>query len=118
LIYPDLSYKITGLLFVVHNTLGRYSREKQYSDVFEDLLREKGIVYKREYKIGKSGNIADFIIEDKIVIECKAKQAISKDDYFQTQRYLQTTGYKLGLIVNFRNRFLKPKRVIRTDIPK
>ena len=39
---------------------------------------------------------------------------ITKEDYFQTQRYLQAANIKLGLIVNFRSTFLKPKRVINT----
>ena len=29
LIYPELSYKINGILFSTHNELGQYAREKQ-----------------------------------------------------------------------------------------
>ncbi len=115
IIYPELSYQLTGLLFTVHNKLGRYAREKQYGDCFELLLHEKGLSYVRESRIEKSGNIADFIIDKKIVIEFKAKPIILKDDYYQVQRYLHATGFKLGMIVNFRSRYLKPKRVIRID---
>ncbi len=39
----------------------------------------------------------------------------AKEDYYQAQRYLQASGIKLALLVNFRNRYLKPVRIIRID---
>jgi hypothetical protein len=45
LIHKDLSYKINGILFDVHNKLGRYCREKQYGDLLETLLKEQKIAY-------------------------------------------------------------------------
>ena len=37
------------------------------------------------------------------------------EDYYQLQRYLQISNIKLGLLVNFRNQYLKPIRVIKID---
>jgi len=115
LIFKELSYKLNGILFSVHNELTRYCKEKQYGDLLEKKLKESGIKYKREVKIGDSGNIVDFIIENEIVLELKAKQVVLKDDYYQLQRYLQALNIKLGFLVNFRNKYLKPIRVIRID---
>ncbi|MFZ2190544.1 MAG: GxxExxY protein [Candidatus Magasanikiibacteriota bacterium] len=115
LIYKELSYEITGILFEVHNELGRFSREKQYCDVLEDKLKLKNKKYKREFRVSDTGNIVDFVVNDQIVIEAKAKSTLTKEDYYQLQRYLQSTGLKLGLLVNFRNRYLKPIRVVRID---
>lgn len=115
LVFKELSFKINGVLFAVHNELSRYCREKQYGDLLEKKLKESGIKYKREVKIGNSGNVADFIIENEIVLELKAKPVVLKDDYYQLQRYLQSLNIKLGLLVNFRNKYLKPIRVIRID---
>ena|SRR3989344_4070149 len=121
IIHKDLSYKINGLLFKVHNNLGRFCKEKQYSDAFENLLKEESIAYRREVAIpielieNQFTNRADFIIGDKVVLEFKAKPLILKDDFYQTQKYLQASGHKLGMIVNFRNKYLKPIRIIRIN---
>lgn len=115
LIYPELSFKVVGLSFVVHNELGVYAKEKQYAGLLEEKLKLAGLSYKRELRIGNSGNTIDFVIDDKILLELKAKRVITKEDYYQTQRYLQETRLKLGIIINFRNRTIAPKRVVRID---
>ena len=115
LIYPELSFALTGILFNVHNSLGRYAREKQYGDMLETQLKNAGLNFVREYRVGTSGNIIDFVVEQKIVLEIKAMDSIAREDYYQTQRYLQSTKLKLGFLVNFRNRYLKPVRVVRID---
>ncbi|OGM23995.1 hypothetical protein A2715_02370 [Candidatus Woesebacteria bacterium RIFCSPHIGHO2_01_FULL_39_32] len=112
-LYPEFSYKIVGICFGVHNELGRFQREKQYSNLIETKLKENGINYQREYPISDSGNVVDFLVEQKIILELKATSAITKDHYRQMQRYLQSTRIELGLLVNFRNKYLAPKRILR-----
>lgn len=115
LIHPELSYLVAGICFDVHNRLGRYAREKQYCDLIEEKLKESKIPYKREYVLANSGNKIDFLIDEKIILEAKAKRFLLKEDYYQTQRYLQALDKRLGLLVNFRHRYLKPQRVVRID---
>ncbi|MFA6270072.1 MAG: GxxExxY protein [Candidatus Paceibacterota bacterium] len=115
IIYPELSYQLTGILFNVHNELGKYGREKQYGDLLEQKLKEANLNFKREIYIGNTGNILDFIIDEKIALELKATRLILKEHYRQIQNYLQQTGLKLGFLVNFRDEFLKPTRVVRID---
>lgn len=121
IIHKELSYVVTGLLFKIHTELGRYCREKQYGDALEKLLKKENIKFEREKEFSVQAidnqhtNKVDFIIEDKIILELKAKPIIQKEDYYQTQRYLQASGYKLGLMINFRNKYLKPIRIIRIN---
>ena len=119
LIHHNLSYKISGLLFKVHNKLGRFYREIQYGDLLEVELKNAGLNFEREKflpieDISKNdqSNKVDFLIEDKILLDIKAKKFITKEDYFQMQRYLKCSKLELGLIVNFRNTYIKAQRVI------
>jgi GxxExxY protein len=115
---PKLSYSVTGTCFDVHNSLGRFSRERQYGDRIERGLQKSSLAYKREFTHDDTGNRLDFIIsglDGQLVLEIKAKPIISKPDYYQLQRYLQSTGIQLGLLVNFRNQYIKPLRIIRID---
>ena len=121
IIYRELSYQINGFLFEVHNILGRFAREKQYGDLLETKLKENGLSYEREKMSSIIGignnrtNLIDFVVENKILLELKVKPIITKEDYGQIQRYLQANTYKLGLLINFRNKYLKPIRIIRKD---
>ncbi len=115
LMYEDLTFIIRGVLYSTHNELRCYAREKQYGDVAERIFKEKNIPYKREVRIGDSGNTLDFVVDDKVLLEFKAKRIITKEDYFQTQRYLQETGLQLAILVNFRDKYIKPKRIVRIE---
>lgn len=122
IIYPELSYIVTGLCFEVQKDLGRFSRERQYCDVLEHKLKSRGISYEREKIITAGddeeikGNRVDFIIDGKILLEAKSLPYTTKQDYFQAQRYLKATNLKLAMIVNFRSKYLKPKRIVNNLI--
>lgn len=121
LIHPELSYMMTGLLFKVHNEIGQFGREKQYGDLFEKLLLESRVDFQREKPLpfeaidNKFTNIVDFDISNKLLIDLKAKPLITKEDFSQMKRYLDASGYRLGLIVNFHQKYLKPVRIIRLE---
>ncbi len=55
------------------------------------------------------------MIENLIVIDFKTKTIITKEDYFQMKRYLDATDKELGIIVNFRQKSIKPKRVLNSN---
>lgn len=47
LLYPELSYKIIGILFEIYNEFGPGYREKHYENTVEVLLKEAGLKYKK-----------------------------------------------------------------------
>ncbi|MSU45229.1 MAG: GxxExxY protein [Candidatus Zambryskibacteria bacterium] len=114
-LYPELSYVVVGILFSVHNELGQYAREKQYGDIMELKLKQSKVKFKRELIIGDSGNIVDFIIDNKIILELKSTRKLVNDNYRQIQNYLQQTGLDLGILVNFRYKYIKPIRIIHIN---
>ncbi|TSC95231.1 MAG: hypothetical protein CEN87_243 [Parcubacteria group bacterium Licking1014_1] len=118
LIYPDISYKINGVLFAVHNELGQFRSEKEYGDLIENYFKKFSINYEREkilppsFNNDQKRNRVDFLAEDKIILELKAKRFIDKEDYYQMKRYLVALNKKLGILVNFRRKYITPKRVV------
>jgi GxxExxY protein len=122
LVYPELSYKITGVLFAAHNELGKFCNENQYGDFLDAYFKKLGIKYEREKILPpmfkdevKGRNRIDFLIEDKIILEVKNKRFIEREDYYQVRRYLRALNKKLGIIVNFRDKYLKPKRILNSQ---
>lgn len=122
LIFPKLSFVITGILFDVHNELGRFCNEKQYGDSLEIKLKEKSIKYEREKILPQSfegerakRNRIDFLIDNKIIVEIKCKKIIERIDYYQTKRYLIALNKKLGLLINFRDKYIRPHRVLNSQ---
>lgn len=122
-IYPKLSYQIAGILFKIRKDLGNFKNEKQYCDAIEQELKEKKLSYEREKVLPgsfegerKGRNKVDFLIDNRIIIEVKAKQFVTKEDYYQTKRYLESLDKKLGILVNMRSYYIHPKRILNSKV--
>ena len=120
LIHKDEAYFIIGLCMEVHNTLGKGFSEAVYSEALEIELEDNGVPYSKEEKFniyykGKSLSkkyYADFVIDNKIILELKAVEGISKSHIKQTLNYLAVSKLRLGLVVNFGEDSLNYKRVV------
>ncbi len=117
--HKDLSFLIGGLLFEVHNEIGRFASEKQVCDLIEIKLKNAKIPYERELILSPiNGEEApgrhriDFLIDNKIVLEIKYRKYLQREDYLQVKRYLNTLNMALGILVNFRDERLHPKRIL------
>ena len=56
---------------------------------------------------------ADFVVYDDIILEVKAIKEIVDVHIAQTLNYVRLTNGRLGVIVNFSNKSLEHKRVVR-----
>ncbi len=107
-LYPELSKEIIRCFYKVYNTLGYGFLEKVYENALIHELRKAGLeckkqspiqVYYDEIQVGEY--YADIIVENKIMLELKAAEAIREEHEFQLINYLKATDVELGLLLNF-----------------
>ncbi len=120
IIYKNESYFVIGLCMDIHNELGKGFSEVVYSDALEIGLKSNGVLFKKEVKFDiiykgkklKHHYYADYLVDDKIILELKAVEKISSGHVKQTLNYLAASKMKLGLIINFGEDSLSYKRVL------
>ncbi|MCL5407450.1 MAG: GxxExxY protein [Patescibacteria group bacterium] len=119
LIYPELSYKIVGILFKVDIQIGYGHRESLYQAAITSFLKDNSIPFKEqlksEIKLGKNSikrYYLDFLIDNKIVLEIKAGDRFNRENISQVYDYLKAKNLNLGIIANFTKQGVKFKRII------
>ena len=120
LIYEAETYKIIGAAMEVHRELGPGFLEAVYQEALELEFIDQYIPYKREEELTiyyknkplQKKYKADFICFNKIIVELKAEIQLTSIDEAQLLNYLKTTGYKVGLLLNFGEESLKYKRMV------
>ena len=66
------------------------------------LEAESQVPIKIVYKGNQVGDyFADIVVENKVILELKAVETLQKIHEAQLLNYLNATGYKIGLLVNF-----------------
>ena len=76
------------------------------------FVRQKSIpLFYRDHQIGE--HRIDFLLEDKIIVELKAIEALEKVHFAIVRSYLKAAGLSDGLILNFSSMPLTVKRVCR-----
>lgn len=119
-LYKDETYQIIGACMEVHKELGRGFSEVIYGDALEIELKSRNIPYDREvcfhiyYKEKKLPHhyYADFVINNKIILEVKAVEKLSSSHTKQVLNYLAASKIKVGLLINFGQDSLERKRII------
>lgn len=123
LVYPELSYKIVGILFRVHTQLGGKYHEKYYQRAVEVAFKKEGFIFQKELSANLSYDgemigkyILDFLVDDKVVLELKATPRFIREDFKQVRAYLKAKQLKLGILANFRGDKLVYKRILNSEV--
>lgn len=104
----ELTEKVIGCAYRVHNELGAGFLEKVYENALRIELAEAGLDVKQQHPIPVTyhGEVvgdfyADLKIGDRLIVELKAVQSLAKEHEVQLVNYLAATGIDNGLLINF-----------------
>ncbi|HRE77221.1 MAG TPA: GxxExxY protein [Flavobacterium sp.] len=120
ILYKTESYKLVGILFEVHNNLGKGFSEIVYKDALEYEFKNSLIQFEREkeYSVNYKNTIlkhkfyADFVVLDKIILEIKSCKSLNDEHIAQCINYLKVSNNKIAILVNFNKDSLEYKRII------
>lgn len=120
ILYKELSYAIVGAAMEVHRILGPGFLEAVYQAALAHELTLHGIRFEQlkrlpvTYKGVSVGEYAaDFVVEDKIILEIKAVSKLHPAHEAQAINYLTATGFRLAILLNFGAGSLQHKRLVK-----
>jgi GxxExxY protein len=105
----DYSSEIIGAAVEVQRVLGAGVLESAYAAALSIEFEERGLRFQREVPVtanykGQSIGVvfrADFIVENCVIVELKAIEAVTEAHKAQLLTYLRLSGTRLGLLLNF-----------------
>ena len=122
--YPlsELTGKIIGCAMEVHRILGNGFQEVIYQRALakEFNLQKLNFVREQEMYINYKGEEigkrrVDFFVEGKVMVEIKAVSQLDDIHLAQAINYLEAYGLEIGLLLNFGNKSLQFKRVMKLN---
>ncbi len=117
----ELTYKIRGVIFEVHNELGPGLLETVYEAALLYEFKSLGlsalsqIALPVPYKsvILEIGFRIDILVEDQVIIEVKSIEQLQPIHKKQVLNYLRLTGKRVGFLVNFNTETLDKDALVR-----
>lgn len=106
--HSDITEVIIKCFYTVYNKLGYSFLEKVYENSLLIKLKKAGLkcspqypiaVYYADSKVGQY--FADIMVEEKIIVETKAAEALCEEHELQLISYLKATNIEVGLLLNF-----------------
>lgn len=111
----EISEKIIGAAIEVHRILGPGLLESIYEEALCHELHLRGLNFLRQQNVPipykgirlKSDLRLDLLVEDKVIVDLKAKEELSRIDKPKLLSYLRLSEKHLGLIINFHVEMLR-----------
>ena len=122
LLHEDTTDKIIKAFYRVYNELGFGFLEKVYENaLFQELTgsglyceKQKPIkVFYNEFIVGEY--FADIIVNDSVIIELKAAEALAEEHELQLVNYLKATEIEVGLLLNFGKKPAFKRKIFTND---
>lgn len=122
--YKDITEKIIGAAFEVHKFLGNGFQEVIYQRALVYEMAKVGLEFNREIKqeiiykdlehpIGSRR--ADFVVENKVLVEIKATKELEDVHLAQVLNYLRAYKLEVGLLINFGSKSMTFKRLVLSN---
>jgi len=108
--YPhtEITQKIIAAAIEVHQHLGPAYHESIYQRALAYEMTLQNISFEQEKEISVSYKDTpvgkyrlDFLVEEKVIVELKAVEALNDVHLSQVLSYLSATSRKIGLLLNF-----------------
>jgi len=120
MLHEEITKEIIGSSMAVLNELKPGLDEKLYENALVIELQARGhsSEQQREYPVHYRGHfigklIPDLIVDGKVIADPKVVTDFNDTHIAQMLGYLNITGLKLALLLNFKNAKLEWKRVVR-----
>jgi len=123
--HEELTERIIGVFYRVYNELGYGFLERVYENALKIEFGKEGLSFESQVpiKVYYDGEvvgdyIADFIVEDKVIVEVKANCGLGTSDECQLLNYLTSTDKEVGLLFNFGEKAEVRRKVYDNDLKK
>lgn len=119
----EIGQLVRNSMYEVYFELGPGLLESTYEFALKFELESLGLKVKSQVDLPLTykGNILDkayridLLIEDKVVIEIKSVEALTKVHHKQLIGYLKLASLKLGMLVNFNTDYLNPNIIRKVN---
>jgi GxxExxY protein len=111
----ELSGVVIGAAIKIHRRLGPGLLESAYEACLSHELKAHGLHVERQKAVPliyegvklDCGFRADLVVEGRLVVELKCKDALHPVDYSQLLSHLRLLGLQVGLLINYHMNVLK-----------